>query len=161
MPQRNAEGLLITHPHAGAYTHHSYTVNVPEQHQPVTGTAAADPCWLPTRADPWKCRQGGPRPRSPSTLCPWQREAVKSGTDRGISLRWGETSLVEGTVDVHACLPGLAPFLAPLSLPHSPACLPQAWDLPSFMLVCPDSNLEADSGGKRARRTLQEFQEDV
>lgn len=39
----------------------------------------------------------------------------------------------------------------------SPLCRPQAWDLPGSISIsiCPDSNLETDFGGKRARALLR------
>ena len=62
---------------------------------------------------------------------------------------------MERTVEVYACLPGLAPSLAPLFSPTlSPFCLPQAWDLPSSIMMCPDSNLETDFGGKKEQTAL-------
>lgn len=79
-------------------------------------------------------------------------------TERGslILWRWGKPLLVEGRVELHACLPVLAPSSgSSVSLILSPFCLPRAWDLPSSISICPDANLETDFGGKRARSTLE------
>lgn len=48
--------------------------------------------------------------------------------------------------------PGFGSWASPTL---SPFCLPQAWDLPSSILICPDSNWETDFGEKRTRSTLE------
>lgn len=61
---------------------------------------------------------------------------------------------MERTDEVHACLPVSGSSLSPTL---SPFCLPQAWDLPSSILIGPDSNLETDLGGKEQESLLRSW----
>lgn len=61
---------------------------------------------------------------------------------------------MERTDEVHACLPISGSSLSPTL---SPFCLPQAWDLPSSILIGPDSNLETDLGGKERESLLRSW----
>lgn len=148
MPGRDPHTLILffTHMHAGAHTVPVEKVSPsPTRWQQ---TAATDLCPLPASAGPWGCRRlGGPRPHAPGG------NPSVLGRDRaGQSYygRMGRNLAPEGTAE---CTPGPVSGSSTLS----PLCLPQPWDLPGSIPMCPNSTKKQISEAREQEALLRSW----